>query len=314
MPCSCSVLEHDKHSQLVIQAGRSLTKIATHFGQKFDRYANACLHACLVKFKEKKVSVVSELRAAAMAAIRCIPLESGVDILLTGLTHANPSVRSESLLLVRELMLSNQAEAESSTRTPQTNASLQRLKLVRQLLPQLIKLTEDQHPESREAAFNALAGIQLFLGSNRLFIKTVLSNFDGNPGKQSRLELAVKSLMEESSNVQQVVTFSTRSSSSKHDFGKPVSVTTSESGQTDLDAPKGRIISVSQTPTNEPIPAGPSHATSVPTRRVGAIICEGGKATTEATALQRLAYEVIRVTSFPPINLSLEDADSISAE
>ncbi|KAG5441762.1 Protein mini spindles [Clonorchis sinensis] len=156
------VVESDKHRQLVLRAVGILQQLAQGLRKNFTPHAERTLSVCLNRCKENNQGTVQALRSASQTVVDLMSLESAVTVLINGLASPSPSVQATCADVLTHALVTRSsplAEVESIVST-------QRVRHVKPLLAPLQSLSQHRSAECREASFQTLAAVRLFLDSN----------------------------------------------------------------------------------------------------------------------------------------------------
>ncbi|KAJ8298919.1 hypothetical protein KUTeg_022979 [Tegillarca granosa] len=137
------VIEKDTNVMLVAIAAKCICGIAKGLRKKFSHYSVNTIQVVLLKFKEKKQTVVVPLREAIDAAYPGTTLDAVTDDIVAALENKNPNIKAETASF-----LSRCFAKSTMTTLPK--------KLLKVFCTSLLKTLNDMAPEVREASFQAL--------------------------------------------------------------------------------------------------------------------------------------------------------------
>ncbi|CAH8445916.1 unnamed protein product [Heterobilharzia americana] len=183
----CQVISSDKHSMLVIRASGVLCELIESVGSGFSVHAERALSTCLLKIKETKANLAQTLRSTTTAIVDTMPFDMALLQLQNALTTPVAKIQAEALRLLTHIFCKS---------NPKNQLQLsQRLKIVKPLLSNVVQFSEHRSPECRDACFEMLAAIRIFLDfSSQQFVSITDKMLDDT--RRSKVDIAFLQLSE----------------------------------------------------------------------------------------------------------------------
>lgn len=145
------ILEKDANINVCALAARCITLFAAGLRKKFAPYASAVTPIIFEKFKEKRPLLKDPLCECIDAVVASTTLEALGEEVQAALEKQNPNIKLQTnLFLYREFTKYNAQNAPK--------------KLLKILIPIVIKHTSDSDPEVREASYSALGAAMKAIG------------------------------------------------------------------------------------------------------------------------------------------------------
>uniref|UniRef100_A0A158R650 Cytoskeleton-associated protein 5 n=1 Tax=Syphacia muris TaxID=451379 RepID=A0A158R650_9BILA len=151
------ILEKDANINVCALAARCLTAFATGLRKKFSPYVSLIVPVIFEKFKEKRPLLRDPLCECIDAVVASASLETMVEEVQGALEKANPNIKIQTNLFLYRVFM-------------KYNAQTMPKKVLKVLVPVIIKHTGDSDPEVREASYSALGAAMKAIGEKACMV------------------------------------------------------------------------------------------------------------------------------------------------